>query len=122
MLALYAPDAVHESPLVPHLLGGSSGVLKGRDEIRKLLNKAAPRKPGTRTFFRRGYFTDGVRLDSCRWRDAKHRAACLALRVTRPGSGGEAPWDAGLAPMPGPCGVTEVPTVTSFIHRFSVRT
>src|ERR1051325_8926698 len=59
MIELYAPDAVLESPLVSHLLGGANGVLKGRDEIRKLLDKAAPRKPGKRTFYRRGYFTDG---------------------------------------------------------------
>lgn len=62
MIALYAPDAVLESPLVPHLLGGHDGVLRGRDQIRKLLDKAAPRKPGKRTFYRRGYFTDGRTL------------------------------------------------------------
>jgi hypothetical protein len=62
MIALYAPDAVLESPLIPYLLGGTNGVLKGRDEIRKLLNVAAPRKPGRRTFYRRGYFTDGSML------------------------------------------------------------
>ena len=62
MIALYAPDATLESPLVPHLLGGHDGVLKGRDQIRALLEKAAPRKPGRRTFHRRGYFTDGTTL------------------------------------------------------------
>jgi ketosteroid isomerase-like protein len=62
MLALYASDAVLESPLVPHLNGGTNGVLRGREEIRQLLDKAAPRKPGRRTFFRRGYFTDGNQL------------------------------------------------------------
>jgi hypothetical protein len=59
MVALYAPDAILESPLVPHLQDGTSGVLKGREQIRNLLDKAAPRKPGKRTFYRRGYFTDG---------------------------------------------------------------
>jgi ketosteroid isomerase-like protein len=62
MIALYAPDAVLESPLVPHLEGGRNGVLRGGEEIRKLLDKAAPRKPGRRTFYRRGYFTDGELL------------------------------------------------------------
>jgi ketosteroid isomerase-like protein len=62
MIALYAPDATLESPLIPYLLGGTDGVLKGRDQIRALLEKAAPRKPGRRTFYRRGYFTDGSRL------------------------------------------------------------
>jgi len=59
MIALYAPDAVLESPLIPHLLGGSDGVLRGREAIRELLDKATPRKPRKRTFHRRGYFTDG---------------------------------------------------------------
>jgi hypothetical protein len=59
MIALYAPDATLESPLVPYLLGRDNGVLQGRDEIRSLLDKAAPRKPGKRTFHRRGFFTDG---------------------------------------------------------------
>jgi hypothetical protein len=31
--ALYAPDAVLESPLVPHLLDGDDGVLHGRKEL-----------------------------------------------------------------------------------------
>jgi hypothetical protein len=44
MIELYAPDAVLESPLIPYLQGGGNGVLKGREEIRKLLDKAAPRK------------------------------------------------------------------------------
>jgi hypothetical protein len=59
MIALYAPDAVLESPLVPYLLKTKSGVCHGREEIRRLLDKAAPRKPRKRTFFRSGYFTDG---------------------------------------------------------------
>ncbi|HVW72325.1 MAG TPA: nuclear transport factor 2 family protein [Rhizomicrobium sp.] len=62
MIGLYAPDAVLESPLIPHLLGGHDGVLRGREKIRALLEKAAPRKPGKRTFYRRGYFTDGATL------------------------------------------------------------
>ena len=59
MIALYAPDAILESPLIPYLLKTNSGVCRGRDEIRRLLDKAAPRKPRKRTFFRPGYFTNG---------------------------------------------------------------
>ncbi|WP_225766926.1 nuclear transport factor 2 family protein [Inquilinus sp. Marseille-Q2685] len=62
MIALYAPDAVLESPLVAHLLGRPDGVLRGRDQIKALLDKAAPRKPDRRSFHRRGYFTDGRTL------------------------------------------------------------
>lgn len=62
MIALYAPDAVLESPLVTHLLGTESGVVEGRERIRALLEQAAPRKPEARMFHRIGYFTDGKRL------------------------------------------------------------
>jgi hypothetical protein len=62
MIELYAPTATLESPLVPHLLQGNHGVLKNREEIRRLLEQAAPRKPGTRHFYRRGYYTDGTTL------------------------------------------------------------
>jgi ketosteroid isomerase-like protein len=62
MLALYSEDATLESPLIPHLIGGNKGICHGREEIRKLLETAAPRKPETRTFYRKGYFTDGRML------------------------------------------------------------
>jgi uncharacterized protein (TIGR02246 family) len=62
MIALYAPDAILESPLVAHLLGTKTGILQGRDQIHALLEKAAPRKPGKRTFHRIGYFTNGALL------------------------------------------------------------
>jgi ketosteroid isomerase-like protein len=59
MLALYAPDAVLESPLVAYLRGNGDGLARGREEIGQLLRQAAPRKPSNRHFYRRGYFTDG---------------------------------------------------------------
>lgn len=62
MIALYAPDAVLENPLVPYMLGIKNGVLRGRDQIRALLDKAAPRRPGRRTFHRPGYLTNGSLL------------------------------------------------------------
>ncbi|GLU34770.1 nuclear transport factor 2 family protein [Trinickia caryophylli] len=62
MIELYAPDAILESPLVPYILGTAKGVVQGRDAIREVLEKAAPRKPRKRTFYRRGYFTDGSTL------------------------------------------------------------
>ena len=36
LLALYARDAHFESPLVPHLLGTESGVLRGHDQLRQI--------------------------------------------------------------------------------------
>ncbi|HVJ34455.1 MAG TPA: nuclear transport factor 2 family protein [Terriglobia bacterium] len=62
MIGLYAEDATIESPLVPHLNGGSNGRLEGKAAIKALLAKAAPRKPGARHFHRIGYFTDGALL------------------------------------------------------------
>lgn len=62
MIGLYAEDATIESPLVPHLNGGNNGRLEGKAAIKALLEKAAPRKPGTRHFHRIGYFTNGALL------------------------------------------------------------
>jgi ketosteroid isomerase-like protein len=62
LLALYAPDAVFESPLVPHLLGVDRGVLRGHQELRPLFDKLAERKPAVRQYYRNGYLTDGKRL------------------------------------------------------------
>ncbi len=62
LLALYAPDAHFESPLVPHLLGTESGVLNGHEELRPLFEKLAERKPPVRQYRRTGYLTDGKRL------------------------------------------------------------
>jgi ketosteroid isomerase-like protein len=58
-MALYAPNATLESPLVRHLLGIESGVLDGRDAIRHFVEKVYQRTPPTRQRFRKGYFTDG---------------------------------------------------------------
>jgi hypothetical protein len=62
LLGLYAEDCVFESPLVPHLLGTSSGRLNGRKELRPLFDMLAERKPPVRQYYRTGYLTDGKRL------------------------------------------------------------
>jgi ketosteroid isomerase-like protein len=62
ILDLYAPDAELESPLVPHLMGGDNGVIRGREELRKFFDVVANRKPGIRQFYRTGYFTDGRKV------------------------------------------------------------
>lgn len=62
LLALYAPNAVFESPLVQHLLGTESGVLRGHEALRPLFAKLAERKPPVRQYHRTGYLTDGKRL------------------------------------------------------------
>jgi ketosteroid isomerase-like protein len=62
LLALYASDAVIESPLIPHLLGCKEGICRGRAEMRRLFELVARRKPKLRQYYRRGYFTDGRTL------------------------------------------------------------
>src|SRR5262245_16657281 len=54
LLACYTPDAVLESPLVPHILGSESGVCRGHAELRSLFHKLAARKPTARRHYRTG--------------------------------------------------------------------
>jgi ketosteroid isomerase-like protein len=62
LLELYAPDAVLESPLVPHLMGTQTGVCRGHAELRKFFEILATRKPKIRQFHRTRYFTDGRKV------------------------------------------------------------
>ena len=62
LLALYAPDAELESPLVPHLLGVESSLLRGHEQLRPLFAMLAERKPSVRQYYRTPYLTDGKRL------------------------------------------------------------
>lgn len=62
ILALYAPDAELESPLVCHLLQRDHGVCRGQEELRKFFEILATRKPKVRQFFRNGYFSDGRKV------------------------------------------------------------
>ena len=61
LLSLYAPDATLESPVVPLMTGTESGVCRGHDELRPLLERVAARKPPLRTYYRTGFLTDGER-------------------------------------------------------------
>jgi ketosteroid isomerase-like protein len=62
MLSLYAPDAILESPLIPHLLGTEQGICRGHAEIRALLLQVFDRKPPLRRYYRTGYLTNGRTL------------------------------------------------------------
>lgn len=65
LLALYADDAVFESPLVPAILDNTrDGVLRGRDEIARFLNEGTRRRPNDLVrWYRTGhYLTDGKTL------------------------------------------------------------
>lgn len=61
-LKLYAPDAVLESPLVRHLLGGDEGIVRGRDRLRSFVEMVFARTPPLRRRHRKGFFTDGKTL------------------------------------------------------------
>ncbi len=62
LLALYAEDAVIESPLIPHLTGKEEGVCRGREEMRSFFELVASRKPQLRRYYRRGFLTDGKKI------------------------------------------------------------
>ncbi|MGH7986529.1 MAG: nuclear transport factor 2 family protein [Candidatus Binataceae bacterium] len=61
-LALYAPDATIESPLIPHLLGLERGICRGREEMRRFVELVFQTQPAARKRFRTGYFSDGAKL------------------------------------------------------------
>lgn len=59
LLALYAEDAVLESPLVPYLLNTADGICRGKNEIRELIEKVAERKPNLRKYYRTPCLKEG---------------------------------------------------------------
>jgi hypothetical protein len=61
-LALYAADAIIESPLVSHLLGSETGICQGRDHLRHFIEIVFQRTPTTRKRYRNAYFSDGRTL------------------------------------------------------------
>lgn len=65
LVALYAPDASFESPLVPAILDDAgSGVLHGRSEIRRFLLEGTRRRPNELVRWHRGgdFLWDGRTL------------------------------------------------------------
>lgn len=59
VLALYAPDASIESPLVRYLLGTESGVCAGHEAMRAFIPKVFANQPEERRTYRNEVFTDG---------------------------------------------------------------
>jgi hypothetical protein len=59
ILALYAPDAILESPLVNNLLGTEAGVVNGRDELRKFFRIILQSIPALKDRYRANFFTNG---------------------------------------------------------------
>jgi ketosteroid isomerase-like protein len=61
-MALYHADATLESPLVCHLLGAEQGVVRGREELRRFVERVFAHQPPQRRRHRTGFLSDGSRL------------------------------------------------------------
>ena len=61
LLALYAPDATLESPLVPRLLARADGTLRGHAELRPFFAAGTQRQPNELVRWQRSgeFLTDG---------------------------------------------------------------
>ena len=58
-LALYAEDAIVESPVIQHVMGGESGICKGKEALRHVVPTIRARTPThIRGFYRTGYFSN----------------------------------------------------------------
>lgn len=64
LLELYTVDAILESPLVPRILGTTSGVLRGREAIGRFLTEGTLRRPNALVRWHRNgqYLWDGRTL------------------------------------------------------------
>ena len=58
-LALYAPDASIESPLVQHLMQTAEGIVRGKDKLREFITRVFRTNPPQRKRFKQGFFSDG---------------------------------------------------------------
>jgi hypothetical protein len=61
-MALYAPDATIESPLVAYLLNRDQGIVRGHAEIRPFIETVFQRTPPLRQRHRTEYFTNGRKV------------------------------------------------------------
>jgi hypothetical protein len=63
-IALYAPHATLESPLIPHLIKSERGIRCGHEEQRAFIEAVFRATPDARHNYRTGYFTDGRPMES----------------------------------------------------------
>jgi hypothetical protein len=61
-MRLYAMDTTLESPLIRHLRGGRTGVVRGRDDLRTFVETVFDRTPELRRRHRTALFTNGKTL------------------------------------------------------------
>jgi SnoaL-like domain len=58
-IQLYTLDATLESPLVRHLRGGETGIVRGRDDLRRFVENVFGRTPDIRRRHRTAFFPNG---------------------------------------------------------------
>jgi hypothetical protein len=61
-LRLYTADATLESALVRHLTGAESGVIEGRESLRRFVEQVYAHQLPARTRYRKGFLSDGKTL------------------------------------------------------------
>ena len=59
LLALYAKDAILESPMIPHLMGTERGICQGHEEMRPFLRKLGSVNPVSESIIERGISRTG---------------------------------------------------------------
>ena len=76
LIALYADDAVFESPLVPAIMNTDSGILCGKAEILRFLQEGTRRRPNDLVrWYRDGrYFVAG---DTLVWESPRQRPTAI---------------------------------------------
>ncbi|OZM82318.1 nuclear transport factor 2 family protein [Pseudonocardia sp. MH-G8] len=61
-MALYRADATLESPLVRYLLGTGEGVVRGREDLRRFVERVFAHQPAERRRYRTGLLAGGSRI------------------------------------------------------------
>jgi hypothetical protein len=61
-MRLYTMDTTLESPLIRHLRGGMTGIVRGRDDLRRFVETVFDRTPDIRRRHRTAFFTNGKTL------------------------------------------------------------
>jgi len=61
-MQLYTMDTTLESPLVRHLRRGDTGIVRGRDDLRRFVETIFDRTPDLRRRHRTAFFSDGKTL------------------------------------------------------------
>ncbi len=81
LVAMYAEDAVIQSPLIPRLMHRPRAFCRGRGEIRALYEAVLAWRPEVQRSLRMAYVTDGQRITAEYPRDAPDDVAFTCVEV-----------------------------------------